>query len=367
MSQFKTSRIAPSGFTLIEVLIGIIVLGLGLLGLAAVFPAVVVQQRQASDAIEGETLVESAKAYLRSSMALNARAVEVLQYSPNRPPSGLFRAIRDVQPGLPNGNDTAFGEDGVWVRPFPANSPLAANVLIQDNGDIDILAKYNFGSNTYDATYRIPITDRLIPSVEYPVPPGASGQPDPRFVWDFMIRRNVVTPGQPKSSDTISVAVFVRRLDSSIRRRPDRTLAEIFADRDGPEILLPVASNPDTGEALSSSRGDRVYSWIQEARLAVGASNATFAVDFANEGPAADVLRRMVAQVGQKLVGRTGVVHTVTRVFENPDSTPPNALTITVEPPFLLEDESTNGRTLFPIWFTPQVPVAVEVFDATVP
>lgn len=381
MKQFTTSQNARTGFTLIEVLIGIIVLGLGLLGLAAVFPAVVVQQRQASDAIEGETLVESAKAYLRSSMALTARVVEVASYQAGSPPSGLFRAIRDVQVGN-DGSVTAFGMDGRWVLPIPGGdwNGITSPIQIQQNGDLGIYADYNYGSRTYQAIYSIPVTDRLIPSVSLevtppngtPLPRPESVQPDPRFVWDFMLRRNVATPDQPSASDTITAAVFVRRLDSAIRRRPGQTLAQMFADRNNPEQVLPVSANPDTGEQPSSTRETRIYSPILFANLSFptggGGVNATthstIAVNF--QGDALEEIRRqMVSQVGQKLVSRSGVVHTVVRVFENPLSSPPNALTINVEPAFNTDTEGVDGVG-YPIWFTPQIPVAVEVFDVTV-
>ena len=51
-------------FTLIEVLIAILVLAIGLLGLGAVFPAVIAEQRNAFAVIEGENTASSAEAML---------------------------------------------------------------------------------------------------------------------------------------------------------------------------------------------------------------------------------------------------------------------------------------------------------------
>ncbi len=381
MKQFTQSQSAPRvrpAFTLIEVLIGIIVLGLGLLGLAAVFPAVVIQQRQASDAIEGETLVESAKAYMRSSMAMTARQVEVASYEPTKPPPGLLRAIRATQPAIPT--NTAFGMDGRWTIPLPDGDWAGLNspIQLQQNGDLAIYADYNYGSQTYQAIYTIPVTDRLIPSVSLDVTPENGtpierprvAQPEPRYVWDFMLRRNVATPDRPRDGDTISAAVFVRRIDGSIRKRPGQTLADMFADRDNTEITLPVGAAADSGEP--ASRGARVYSPILFSNMAFpaqqgGTNTATDAdipVSFPNDN-FAESRRQMIAQVGQKLVSKSGTVHVVTRVFEDGDSTPPNALTITVDPPFVRDTEGEDGVG-YPIWFTPQIPVAVEVFDVTV-
>lgn len=374
-SQPHPAPRAPRAFTLIEVLIGIIVLGLGLLGLAAVFPAVVIQQRQASDAIEGETLIESSKAYLRSSMTMTARTVQVFDPPPPQGVPGLLRAIRQVQ--YVGNQRQAFGMDGEWVLPLPGGNwnNLSSPITILPNGDLSIDADYNEGANTRQATYLVPVTDRLIPSVALPqggvTPAGA--QPDPRYVWDFMIRRNVATANQPREGDTLSAAVFIRRLDNGIRRQPGQTLAQMFSDRaNNRAVILPVGSSTggDSGEPTRNGTG--IYSPILFSNLSFPAPSggvnsgrdADIMVDFPSDA-FAEQRRQMVAQVDQKLVGRTGVVHVVTRVFEDPDSSPPNALTINVDPPFIRDAEGVDGVG-YPIWFTAQIPVAVEVFDVTV-
>ena len=59
----KTHR----AFTLIEVLIAILILALGLLGLGAVFPVVITQQRNANAVVEGESVASMAESIVRSS------------------------------------------------------------------------------------------------------------------------------------------------------------------------------------------------------------------------------------------------------------------------------------------------------------
>ena len=84
------TRDIPRGFTLIEVLIGILILAIALLGLGAVIPVVVKAQRQASDATQGLVAIEAAEGYLRNSAELNKRRANPLSAntSPaNRPPA----------------------------------------------------------------------------------------------------------------------------------------------------------------------------------------------------------------------------------------------------------------------------------------
>ncbi|MFN9951596.1 MAG: prepilin-type N-terminal cleavage/methylation domain-containing protein, partial [bacterium] len=61
----------PRAFTLIEVLLGVLILGLGLLGLASVFPLVVKQQRAAQDVVRGVAAAGGAEAVLRGHSVLN--------------------------------------------------------------------------------------------------------------------------------------------------------------------------------------------------------------------------------------------------------------------------------------------------------
>ncbi len=49
-------------FSLIEILIAVIILGLGLLGLAALFPVVIREQRIGTDNVLGVTVANSARA-----------------------------------------------------------------------------------------------------------------------------------------------------------------------------------------------------------------------------------------------------------------------------------------------------------------
>jgi Tfp pilus assembly protein PilV len=63
-SSFRTRALAA--FSLIEVLISVLVLALGLLGLGAMFPVIIRQQRQATDATLGTMAANAARLELEN-------------------------------------------------------------------------------------------------------------------------------------------------------------------------------------------------------------------------------------------------------------------------------------------------------------
>ena len=69
-------------FSLIEVMLGVLILALGLLGLAAVMPAVVAQQRNAANTTLGESAISSAKDYL-------ARRGDLMRIGSSANPRGI--------------------------------------------------------------------------------------------------------------------------------------------------------------------------------------------------------------------------------------------------------------------------------------
>jgi prepilin-type N-terminal cleavage/methylation domain-containing protein len=363
------SRNARQGFTLVEVLIGVVVLGLGLLGLAAIFPAVVVQQRAASEAIEGPSLVNGVRSYVGSSLQFNATSVTTVSHpagSSPRPP-GALRSLLQVDTGFDR--FVPFGADGVWVTPVRTATLGDLALNIDDRGNLSIFSYFLVpsGSPTPPTTpvaaeYRIAILDRLIPSVaSVPRVEGAAfagpGEAEPRYVWDLMVRRLVVSRNPngslaPSEGDGLQFAVFIRRIDTGLRRPPGGSLVDLLrpANAQTPEVV-PVGVSA-TEEWRPSLNGSGPYSLILTATL-TPSQNAEPGVAprwEVDTGAEFDGLR----QVGQKLVTADGRVLTVSRV-------------VTEGAQSLLEFEGNPlvsvGANDLDVWYTPQVPVAVDVFN----
>ena len=62
-------RSGRRGFSLIELLLAIFILGIGIISIAAVFPAGIIQQRRAQDDVMGPVVAEEALAVIRSKVS----------------------------------------------------------------------------------------------------------------------------------------------------------------------------------------------------------------------------------------------------------------------------------------------------------
>jgi prepilin-type N-terminal cleavage/methylation domain-containing protein len=353
---------SPRGFTLVEVLIGVVVLGLGLLGLAAIFPAVVVQQRAASEAIEGPSLVGGVRAYVASSSQFNANSVTTVSHpggSAGPFPPGAIRALLQVE--SVSGTPRAFGDDGRWVIPVPEGDGGDYALEIDDRGNLTIFGRFRVPGTFEEVRYRISALDRLIPSVAsiarvQSAELAGANEAEPRYVWDAMIRRIMSSDptsgmSEPSEGDALQMAVFIRRIDVGIRRPPGGSLVDALRPLNGvaPEVVAVAADNQE-GRALLNGRGD--YSLIFEATL----TRATDEPEQERRWEIPDGARfDGIRQVGQKLVTVDGRVLTVSRVVNDGSQT-------------LVEFENDAGPLGaagddFDVWYTPQVPVAVDVFN----
>jgi len=327
-----------TGFSLVEVLIAVVVLSLGLLGLAAVFPVVVTQQRRASDSVQGVSLERTVAEAL-----LNDTRLSQPSYGPLSDPD--YRFGWDMMIG-----DTNWSDQEQWVL---AEDTDSSSPMEYAGGQL------NFRAGT-TLRHSMLAVQRVNPKTE------SSGTgTDPKYVWDFVVRRvdagfdlDDAGPSQAQQraameDDNVQVAVFIRRIDSGIRRGSNSLLSLI---RSG--AVLPVAVTPLTGAPTNDGRG--VYSEIRriDFRRVNGTQGRQISLDPSVSLPQ---LRGLAAIPGQQLVDQLGVVHRVVGVVP---SAVPNELIVRIEPPLSPKVDifnQTHGGGEMHMLFTPQPPLGVRV------
>lgn len=400
-------------FTLIEVLIGVLVLALGVLGLGAIIPVVIRAQRNAADITHGTATANAAKADLLSKDGFNPQSTDVTvwdafldegtaaasrwsldgQWAPwtNRSLQSLTRTgptTRQLRTWLFEFDGAGEGEvtwasttvstqqwnasTGNWVATGTANSPLR---------------------------YTLPIATRLWPNpAGQPVNTLNTGSDPyrPQFAWDIVARRVPVAAGEPGK---IQVAVFVRRIDLNIRvpravPPANFTLADILTDwtnargTTDQDRCFPVAMDKVT--STSGGRTGSVGLPTNRGNVTPGtryyAEPVYLSATFNSNSPDRLILTdltdptdnrwRLASQPGQKLVDNLGNIYTVIGPpTENTGSS--RGLVLLVDPPVpaWVPDPSgpnpggpgLNPAKLNQVVFTPQIPAAVSLFTITRP
>jgi len=310
-------------FSLIEVLIAVLILAIGMLGLGAIFPVVIKQQRQATEATLGLTAASAARLELINNGSLYGAPLIV--------PTG-----GSIEPG-PTPPWTAF-LDTLNRPPRDAGKPKAPTVEVATG-------RISLGGG---GAGLIPMAARLFPA------PHSGSQP--RFVWDLLGRS--VTGGQ------IEVFIFVRPIDPNIRVRPGSTLSDMLAPRNAAGDLLDplaLAVAVDKISKLPTLTGTGEYSLPVSLAVRNGAFNDTDA-DRTNDRNritlrASTAEERTLAaaatRVNQKLIDVLGNVYTVTGIPK--DASDP--YTVLIDPP--VPADVLNASSLERVHFTPQIPVAV--------
>ncbi|GJQ31037.1 MAG: hypothetical protein HBSAPP03_29210 [Phycisphaerae bacterium] len=358
-----------SAFSLIEVLISIVILALGLLGLAAVFPVVINQQRQASDAVQGVSLERSVEEYLERSATLNDRPDPSASLA--NPANRRGWTVLLAEP--------LWSNKGEWYVP-----DLDANALAAVGLRLDPVSGWLFLGEGGGNTIPVPLGERLTPSA-------MTSASDPRFVWDIAARRirgganaTSTTGDHDKwADDSIQVSVFIRRVDSAIRLRGTSSLAEAFG-----LVPMNIPSNANRrvpvavdarGRPTSDGYGGgtspvyspvRSFSYEFPAPEELALPELPSGVDVIIPDMTAnfDDARPFVAQVGQKFVDQRGQVHEVIEVYRStfvtPDPLGRRDLRLRVNPPvpstMLRDAEDMNNQGLRML-YTPQTPAAVTV------
>lgn len=362
------------GFSLVEVLIAILVLALGLLGLGAVFPAIISEQRRAFDSISGETVAKIAEDMLRSGAVVDTtdlRGPDLGRVGPQSAGgNGLGRPVR-VGAAVPY--------DYVWV--MDQFVQLEGPIVDWSNGAPipGVRSFADFASGTWWANSRatgsgqdaqiLPVSARL-----HPQPYSGA---EPAFVWDAVARRSPAGP--------VQVGVFVRRIDDRIRVPGDATLSDVLTGGNSTDTQLPLALDAPTGRLVppTPNNANLVYPPPQALQVFVDERRLDWLVlESDPDSGGLDSSIGFVRRVGQQLLDNTGVVRTVVGLPQpGPGETLANLAprAMVVSPPFT-RAEASNGRTVNvtgtdpesvrqraswvrQIVFTPHTPVAVRVFN----
>ncbi|MBL4591842.1 MAG: prepilin-type N-terminal cleavage/methylation domain-containing protein [Phycisphaerales bacterium] len=328
-------------FSLIEVLIAILVLALGLLGLGAIFPVVISQQRTAVDATQGEVVASTAMALLSGQseiIDLNYMSGDV-----------LFN-------GILIGGEVEYSY--LW-QSGRINAPGGFNLLIFPEYDLatgsitlgDIPAG-NGNTATTDLPWirTIPLNARLYPQAHSGV--------EPQFVWDFIARRE-------PTHNAVQIGIFVRRVESRIPVPRDFSLSDVLTGNGTPK-LIPVASSATGLPTIARPPPSPGVFYASPQYLGVFVDDEKLdRFEFTNPNGFNGTSREFVRKIGQKLLDNTGVVRTVVGLDKN------DVNVVIVDPPFRLGNSSDGSIPLTDaqraswvqqIVFTPKTPAAIRVF-----
>lgn len=369
------------GFSLIEVLIAVLVLALGLLGLGAIFPVVIAQQRASFDEMRGGEVADFAFALLASDSETVDMSVLWAIDGNGRlalgTPAELAGSGAGPRPTQVGGSNRLYG----WMAPSLENSLRGQNAPfgaplpgfnLQSNADMQRGTwRSDIEARATEFGLMLPVQSRM-----YPMPDSGT---DPKYVWDPVIRR---MPGQ-----AAEVAIFVRRIDERIRVPRSRTLSDVLTNDNVPGLtapVLPLALDATSGRLVTDDGRNTsyVYPVPLVATIEVHSDHLDWAVIDSQDAqdPNLDTTIGFLRRPGQMFVDNTGVVRTVVGLptVDGSDDVALARRAMVVDPPFTRQNAS-EGDTINPrnsdpwersTWvtealFTPQPPVALRVYTLT--
>ena len=400
-----------SAFSLIEVLLATAILLVALLGVAAVFPRVLLTQQDAARAVSSLTQEAQARSAL---LARGLTGPEFWFDWASQPAAGdintqglvTMPVLTNRTADNPSTGCAQLPSDGSWFIPFVSAEPralysgtrLSGNLLVPSGGLVlgTILqgSQVRFNTQTNDPSYDrdmrvvIPLRERL--RLDNPSAAYTTGS-----VWDIAVRRMVprdfrgAAPADSAAGNLgfdgrVQIAMFVRPLDPRLSIIPGEAANAVKTIRQalyngvtangGFDALaaadkrLPVSSVDGVGPALDGLFDGRVYSNLMKAFVSPDVRSsqllrvsAIYGADLAATGgvalPTANTqqsafasLIRLMRTPGQALVDASGNVHEVA-AYRAGD--PEDSVRLT---------KPATAFVLGEVVFSPQKPGRVNVF-----
>lgn len=361
------------GFSLIEVLMAVLILSLGLLGLGAIMPAVVKQQRTGTDQTFGTLAGRSVAALVKGNALYNGRNSTANTTNFNLQAYNRWEAWARCTSSA--GYTYDIPEDGTWR-------------VLEVEGDANglgraVIGPIGSGISANDDAF-INLQDRLVPSVSAITNNSGGTIPEPQFVVDMAVRR--VTPidnaqrlgGALKyevaGNFTVQVAFITRRIDQRIRPVGNMSIMQAVTDNTlAPnQRRWPVSEDSDgnpTGGGEFQGTGSPRYSlpYAVNVTFAPGTPDRLIvesAQDSALPGNpttrTTQVAFQQLSQPGQIIVDNLGNIYTV----QGADERIPNSLAVRISPPVsgsVPASSSSDPRRLHQVLVCAQPPAAVNI------
>ena len=128
-------------FSLVELLLAVFILGIGIIGISALFPAGIAQQRQANDDIMGPIVADNAMAILRTK--LNPEWFGTMEEF-----GSVDLIFPNVSAPVTHPHPSKVPGDWEWKRPGFLFKKMSADANIDERGAIDIFSAYYTSSQT---------------------------------------------------------------------------------------------------------------------------------------------------------------------------------------------------------------------------